>query len=146
MSGFLYGDVAPSMLSDDQLEHLIREIGRALESCKKLKAGPWIARISTPGSWQDDPCSTPAEVIGYVNPRDVREGDYLIARGTIHDTQREVIFMASMRDDYPEALRLWLAALVHIRELRKARARAESTIRRLVDAASAHKKGNRRHA
>ncbi|MDB5069569.1 MAG: hypothetical protein JWM87_680 [Candidatus Eremiobacteraeota bacterium] len=123
---FLYGDVPPSFMTDEQIERTIAEVDEALAACAKLKPGSWRTRVRTNGSWQDDPRSNCAEIIapdGDPVERLFESSGLTIASGTVYDTQREVFFMAAMRDEYPALLGLYRSALIYIRELRKKAAR-----------------------
>jgi hypothetical protein len=118
----LYGDIAPSLMTDEQIDYTIKELDEDLAACAKLKGEWWNARLSDrQPHWHDDPSTIPVQV--YVTENGV---EYNIAGGTIYNTQRELFFMAAMREEYPKIAREYRATLVYIRELRKKAARRKA--------------------
>lgn len=107
-------------LTDDEIQTEIDEINYHLGACAKLKPGPWRAEYTKMSHhWHDDPCSHTMHVMA---SHDVL-GDYPIAGGTIYDTQREIYFMAAMRELVPQLLEAQREALQAILAMRKQLAR-----------------------
>jgi hypothetical protein len=111
----------------EKIERRLLEIDRELKACEKLKRGPWTTEVRDFNHhWHDDPQTSPIEI-------HVREGGtkYPIAGGTIYNTQRELYFMAAMREAFPEALKLERAALAQLQGalLREQRRKKRATSR-----------------
>lgn len=120
-------DMAPSLMTDEQIAYTIEEIDRDLQSCAKLKPGPWNPDMDfsvTRHCWQDEPENMTVHITAVENG-----ARYQIAGTTIYNTVREGFFMAAMREEYPAALRAQRAQLAYIQELRRQLKRKRSKSR-----------------
>lgn len=110
----IYSLIAPGETYDvDKIDVRLKEIAGELSACAKLKQH-WRAHVSqAPHHWHDDPDTTPVQIEAL---DEASRTWYTIAGGTIYNTQRELFFMAAMREAFPEVLELERTALVQLRK------------------------------
>jgi len=110
-------------MTDEHIETAIEEIDEELGYVAKLHPAPWCAMYTNMSlDFRSDPLGNTAQVVGHQKSPGSSQA-FQIAGGTIHNTQREIFFMAEMRESYPEVLSLYRSALISMRGLRKKLAR-----------------------
>jgi hypothetical protein len=110
----IYSLIAPGEKYDvEKIDVRLKEIAQELAACDKLKP-QWRAEVrSGPHHWHDDHSNSPVQIEALDQSSRTW---YTIASGTIYDTQRELFFMAAMREAFPEVLLLERTALVQLRQ------------------------------